>query len=350
MTHKENLFDRATGCLLAGAAGDALGAAVEFIDRPEILRRFGAGGIRDYAPAYGGIGTITDDTQMTLFTAEGCLRALQHARAHGDTDDAAIIRDAYLRWLSTQAATATAVPESDSWLLRQPALFARRAPGHTCLSALSRKGAEKNNSKGCGGIMRVAPCGILHAGQPAAAFSLGSRAAKLTHGHPTGYLSAGVFAAIIAELMAGKILSQAIGAARDILLGLADHEETLHALDLAMAMASHGEPAQTAIPRLGEGWIAEEALAIAVYCALHAPNLEEGIVSAVNITGDSDSTGAIAGNLLGAMLGASAIPPRWLIQLELREVIETIARDLILAQGSDQPVASGDWTGRYPAT
>jgi ADP-ribosylglycohydrolase len=233
--------------------------------------------------------------------------------------------------------------------LRQTALFARRAPGHTCLSALSRKGAEKNNSKGCGGIMRVAPCGILHANQPDAAFRLGSEAAKLTHGHPTGYLSAGVFAALIAELMAAKPLTQAIGTARAILVGLANHEETLHALDGAVAMAGRSEPTHAAISRLGEGWIAEEALAIAVFCALRAPSLEEGIVSAVNITGDSDSTGAITGNLLGAMHGASAIPSRWLRQLELREVIETVARDLVLARDGDPPAAGENWTCRYPA-
>lgn len=71
----ESLLNRATGCLLAGAAGDALGAPVEFINRAEILRQFGPNGISDYAPAYGGHGRITDDTQMTLFTAEGLLRA-----------------------------------------------------------------------------------------------------------------------------------------------------------------------------------------------------------------------------------------------------------------------------------
>ena len=69
--------DRILGCLLGGAVGDALGASVEFISWPEIERRFGPGGIQAYAPAYGGLGRITDDTQMTLFTAEGLIRA-QH--------------------------------------------------------------------------------------------------------------------------------------------------------------------------------------------------------------------------------------------------------------------------------
>src|SRR5690606_6418819 len=65
---------RFLGCLLGGAVGDALGAPVEFMKRAEILRRFGPKGITQYAPAYGGLGRITDDTQMTLFTAEGLIR------------------------------------------------------------------------------------------------------------------------------------------------------------------------------------------------------------------------------------------------------------------------------------
>lgn len=70
-----NQLDRIRGCLLAGAAGDALGAAVEFMDWPSIRQKFGERGIRDFAPAFGKLGAVTDDTQMMLFTAEGLLRA-----------------------------------------------------------------------------------------------------------------------------------------------------------------------------------------------------------------------------------------------------------------------------------
>src|SRR5260370_16834222 len=63
------------GCLLGGAVGDALGGPVEFLDLEEIVKVYGEQGIRDYAPAYGKLGAITDDTQMTLFTAEAVLSA-----------------------------------------------------------------------------------------------------------------------------------------------------------------------------------------------------------------------------------------------------------------------------------
>jgi ADP-ribosylglycohydrolase len=255
-----------------------------------------------------------------------------------------------MRWLHTQTSV---VPKEHgaigSWLLTQSALFARRAPGNTCLSALGRKGGERNNSKGCGGIMRVAPCGILHPDDPLAAFNLGCLAAKLTHGHPTGYLSAGVFAALIALLMDGQSLERAADTAREILISFPEHEETLSALDAARAMAHRGEIPEKAIPMLGEGWIAEEALAISLYCALSARSLKDGVVMAVNITGDSDSTGAITGNLLGALHGAAAIPGQWRDLLELKEVIEAVAYDLVEIPNSDRDADENGWFGRYPA-
>ena len=344
------LLERATGCLLAGAAGDALGAPVEFMDRPDILRRFGPAGVTEYVPAHGGIGRITDDTQMTLFTAEGCLRARHNVCTLGEDDGIACIRRAYLRWLLTQTAGEPVRPETtDSWLLQQPALFARRAPGTTCVSALSREGAERNNSKGCGGVMRVAPCGILHANEPLQAFQLGSASARLTHGHPTGYLAAGVFAAVIAGLVAGQPLARAVDAARRILVGCQDHQETLQAMNTAIRMVAHGELPHRAIPVLGEGWVADEALSIALYCAFMADSLEAGVIMAVNITGDSDSTGAMTGNLLGALYGVAAIPQRWLADLELRDVIETTAGDLMAMPSIGHRAGKEDWLVRYPA-
>ena len=92
--------------------------------------------------------------------------------------------------------------------------------------------------------------------------------------------------------------------------------------------ADSGVPHGPAIARLGQGWIAEEALAIAIYCALVARNFKQGVILVVNHDGDSDSTGAIVGNLLGAMHGVKAIPAEWLEPLELRDVITDVAEDL----------------------
>jgi ADP-ribosylglycohydrolase len=84
-----------------------------------------------------------------------------------------------------------------------------------------------------------------------------------------------------------------------------------------------------AIHSLGEGWVAEETLAIAIYCALkYSNNFKSAIIASVNHNGDSDSTGAVTGNILGAYLGLSAIPKQHLQNLELRDIIFELADDL----------------------
>jgi len=152
--------------------------------------------------------------------------------------------------------------------------------------------------------------------------------AALTHGHPTGALTGGVLAVLILALTDGASLSEALTASKTILCAEPRHEETLRAIEMAETLAASGEAHEVAIAQLGQGWVAEEALAISIYCALVARNFKHGVILAVNHDGDSDSTGAITGNLLGAMQGVTAIPSEWLEPLELREVITTVAEDL----------------------
>lgn len=128
--------DKFRGCLLGGAVGDALGAPVEFINLGQITKRFGPIGITDYVAAFGKVGAITDDTQMTLFTAEGVLRAYVRASTKGMCDVRGVIAYAYLRWLDTQTmSNPHLIKDNDSWLMREPEIYALRAPGNTCLHA-----------------------------------------------------------------------------------------------------------------------------------------------------------------------------------------------------------------------
>lgn len=367
--------ERYQGCLLGGAVGDALGAPVEFMRQSEIRQKFGSRGITDLSPAYGKLGAITDDTQMTLFTAEGALRAYVRGSLRGVCHPPSVIHYAYLRWLYTQGEHKPQDKEFllSGWLIQQKELFSRRAPGRTCIDALRNivdiGQAARNDSKGCGGVMRVAPIGMLfHAltlGNPdvrseklSRAFDLGSDAAGLTHGHPTGFLTAGVMAALVFELLDGADLMTAIESVIPLLTQKSRHEETLTALRKAQSLQASDTAPDEAIRQLGQGWIAEEALAIGVYCALKARDIEAAVIMAVNHDGDSDSTGLIAGHLLGAMQGRSAIPERWLLPLELRAIIEDMADDLATV-GSWR---LGDWddaganaeedyyTERYPGS
>ncbi len=308
---------RFRGCLLGGAVGDALGAPVEFLSRNTILDRFGADGISTYAPAYGRLGAVTDDTQMTLFTAEGLIRSWVRGTMKGITTEVGVTAHAYLRWLLTQSERPRhqidLLNEDPGWLFQQRDLHHRRAPGNTSLSALGEMrflgdSPARNNSKGCGAVMRMAPAGLYVAsvgrGLGAdSAFDLGTDLGAITHGHPTGSLAAGAFAVLILELGRGATLSEALATAKCSLIKRPHHEETLLALESAQLLADEDIDHPSTIRELGQGWVAEEALAISVYCALVANDFRHGVMLAVNHDGDSDSTGSITGNLLGVTQG-----------------------------------------------
>lgn len=324
-----NRLDRIKGCLLGGAVGDALGAPVEFLGWAEISARHGAQGITDFAPAYGLTGAVTDDTQMMLFTAEGLLRAFVRGSSKGICHVPSVIHHALLRWLMTQDYPTATPVENSGWMIGNRELWSRRAPGNTCIQALraSRQFGElaNNDSKGCGAVMRVAPCAFF-----GNAFEHASVSGRLTHGHPTGYLAAGLYADILQRIVdKGDSLEHALTES------LARHgnrdgiDEVRAALErILFFFYEDYRPTPERIARFGGGWVAEEALAIGVWCALFAKSLEEGVVTAVNHDGDSDSTGVIAGQLLGVQYGAAAIPARWYERLELRGVIERTAQDI----------------------
>lgn len=334
MPDQPSYGSRVLGCLLGGAIGDALGNVVEFDSLERIRQRHGPDGLSEMPTS----GKITDDTQMTLFTVEGLIRAERHGGGVF-----ASVGDAYLRWLDTQRFAAPPPPEDGvrtGWLREQAWLYARRAPGSTCLSGLMSgrrppqppppggAGPINPHSKGCGTVMRSAPFGLLPSGD---VFDLAARCSALTHGHPTAGLSAGALALIVNRLTGGDELAKAVQTALDHLAEHPNHEETANALHVAVRLAAEGTPTPEAVESLGEGWIAEEALAIAVYCALAGPDPRAALLLAVNHSGDSDSTGAICGNILGAWLGLDALPPDWLPLVEGRDTITKLATDFSAA-------------------
>jgi ADP-ribosylglycohydrolase len=189
--------------------------------------------------------------------------------------------------------------------------------------------------------MRVAPAGLA-GGDP---FALGCQAAALTHGHPSGFLAAGSLALMISELIRGGDLRGAAAAAITRLQRADGGEEVTAALIAAVRAAELGSLSADAIEVLGKGWTGDEALAIATHCALTADSFRSGVLHAVNHGGDSDSTGAICGNLLGAALGISTIDDDLLEGLEGRDVITRVADDLHDVFADGQPAS----TARYPA-
>jgi ADP-ribosylglycohydrolase len=179
---------------------------------------------------------------------------------------------------------------------------------------------------------------------PEAAFGLAMEFAAITHGHPSGYLSAGALAYMIAAIIEGQDLGQAAEGAVAELMKHDGHEECVHCMKQAIDLSRTEQPAREAIRQIGEGWVGEEALGIGVFCALrHPDDFASAVVAAANHDGDSDSTGAITGNILGAYLGLGRIPPAWVEVVELREVLIQVADDLLVGYRDDE-----EWGKRYP--
>lgn len=341
------LQDRIRGSLIGGAAGDALGYAVEFDRLSDISEMYGEGGIQEYEPdVLSGEALISDDTQMTMFTANGLIRG-EVLKKEGEVKSsfAEYIYEAYLDWLKTQSmvyGSDSAKKDHGSWLLEADKLHSLRAPGGTCLSALrsGKMGCVEepiNNSCGCGGVMRTAPVGLYKAELSGEQVMLeGAEAAAITHGHPMGYIPGGVLAYIIHRITYGgeTDLYKVIHEAEDLIPKVFGENEMsqrmVNFLELAaMISRNESEVDWPNIARLGEGWVGDEALAIAVYCCLRYPHdFSKCIAAAVNHDGDSDSTGAIAGNILGALHGYEALAQNWKENLELHDVILELADDL----------------------
>jgi ADP-ribosylglycohydrolase len=380
-----NYAARVRGSLLGGAIGDQLGAGVEFDTIGTIRERHGPDGVTGFVPSWGRPeGRFTDDTQMTLFVAEGLIRADNQAWKQGDCDPLIPLTDAHLRWLHTQGVPAEGTQGVEAkgfgvvvsgWLIQQELLHHERAPGNSCLMGLRGLPRDPlvpapNDSKGCGGVMRMAPVGLAFPidWNP---FEMAADFAGLTHGHPTGRLAAGALAVVISELCVGAPLRAAIASAVAELRDWEFADETLaatrSAVQLAAEVRDSGRPLTPELieARLGGGWVAEEALAIALCCALAGEDARAsgaepkeafriGVLLAVNHSGDSDSTGAICGNLLGARIGAEGLPEDWLADLEARELIRQVADDLSRQFGSlwdeeaPTPGEFGPDLDRYP--
>jgi hypothetical protein len=241
-------------------------------------------------------------------------------------------------------------------------------PDNTVFESLVRFGQGRpigsvlrkiNDSKGSGGLTRAAPA-ALYSSDPSEVFELAVRTAALTHGHPSGYLPAGALAVIVQQALLGRTLDDGVWLALQVLETWEGHEETSALLKAGVELASQGMPAPQQIERtLGSGWVAEQALAIAVCAALVAEDdFELAMRVSVHHSGDSDSTGAVCGTIVGALLGVEALPVDRLAELKLREVLQQMALDCVaefggpeFGMGGDQDAGQPtdeDWMHRYP--
>ncbi|MFE2287789.1 ADP-ribosylglycohydrolase family protein [Streptomyces sp. NPDC059443] len=368
---QQDFRSRVRGALLGSALGDALGAPAAGLSLDEIHEAYGPAGLTEPAlapahgpgpgPAHGRRGGVTAATQLALFTVDGLIRA--HVRRdtgawHPPTD----VHRAYLRWAATQHDWGPDERRKDNgWLAQEEWLYARRTPDRSCLTGfadevLGTLEQPKNpTARDAAAAARSAPFGLLVGWEPALVLQLSVECAAQSHGHPTAYLSAGAVAVIVHGLTRGESLDTAVQRALGLLGTRPGHQPVTDALQRALAAVTLGAPSPDTVAALsaGDGRGAEDALAIAVYCALVAENLAHGLRLAVNHGGDSTATGALCGALLGAQHGETALPAAWLAELEGRATILELADDFALemTQGPalhGPTLSSPGWLARYP--
>lgn len=300
-----------TGTMVGLAVGDALGFPTEFISRARILERFGPHGVTNFEPGNGHPpGTFTDDTQMSLAVANGLLEA------QGDDLEAQLRRicEHFVAWSHS--------PDND------------RAPGNTCLAGcrnLERgvpwREAGVASSKGCGSAMRVAPVGLRFFDDLDRVAEVARATALPTHGHLAAVEGAAAAALMVALALRGVSPEQMYAEIRQRCFGRSPDFDAC----LTRVPGLLDSPPEVALARggLGEAWVAEEAVASALYCVWrHPDDYRAAVLEAVNTDGDSDSIGAIAGSVVGARLGLEGIPPAWVQGVEESAHLQEIGRRL----------------------
>jgi ADP-ribosylglycohydrolase len=323
MTPARSFFSACEGSILGLAIGDALGFPAEFRRRDAIVAALGPEGVADFValhdprwpdrPAILGKahppGTFSDDTQMTIALAESLLETR-------DDDDL----DARMRAVGRRFVAWSSSDEND------------RAPGNACMTgchALARgapwREAGVADSKGCGSAMRVAPIGLLYARDLERTLTLARAQALLTHRHDAGVEGAAAAALLVALAATGKTPAETY----DAVAAACSPRSPDFAACWAKLPALRDAPPERALSSdgLGEGWVAEEAVASALYCVWRAPDdFARVVTTAATTDGDSDSIACIAGGVAGAALGLEAIPERWRRGVEAAEALSDLAR------------------------
>lgn len=343
---KPTVKEKIQGCLYGGAVGDALGYPVEFLSLDEIRAKYGLEGIR-YYDLKNGRAPFSDDTQMLLFTLEGIYMWQDKLlKRHDGAKLKNTLYEAYRDWYFTQENDTPRKekhkPRTQLYLLES--MHCRRGPGFTCIRALRMKkpgsiGNPYNDSKGNGGVMRVAPIGFMfpreeHSGPEflKEVIRLGAESAALTHGHPLGFISAGMMAGLINECVYGKsddlreMILCALNNTHAVFGTVPSMSELTGLIVKAMALAGENGDAVEHIAQLGHNSAcAESTMAIAIYCALrYQDDFDQAIRTAVNFDGDSDTVAAVTGNILGAWKGINFIDRKWIDPLHLDEYLAAL--------------------------
>ncbi len=305
------LIDRQRGCFLGLAIGDALGAAVEFMDagRFEPVTGYRGDGPHRLNP-----GEWTDDTSLALALADSIVQA------GWDLNDQA---HRYLEWFLQGKYSVTG-------RCFDIGFTTRRALGRFVqLKDARRSGDSDSRSSGNGSIMRLAPVPIRFAKLfPDHIAELSQRAAESslpTHASEECLSSCRYFALVLAALIGGHDRQEVLSPDWPPLSELHRHAP-LHPQVAEMAVGSFKTRQPPEI--VGSGYVVR-SLEAALWAFHDAHSFDDAVLKAVNLGDDADTTGAVCGQLAGAFWGESGISPELLSGLARRDMIETVLRPLI---------------------
>ena len=346
--------DRIRGAMIGCAAGDALGYPVEVLSEAAIVERYGLRGITDYDLDENGTAHFTADTQLMLLSANRILYAHTRGALRGIMAPVyTYFPHFYMDWYQLQTEKRPRRARC-GWINAYPALSTKRALSPTVMKvAASEKFGSMdepiNDSKGSACLLRAVPIGLSYSRDPNRIVELGANTAALTHGNEVAWMASGALALIISLIIHQELsITEAVNKTLKALdKSFPDSRTVMNELSYtihsAMSLASSASSDLDAIHALGKGWVADEALAIGILCALrHENDIAGAMTFAANHGGDSNNTAAIAGTLVGARIGFNAIPDRFVDRLEIVDVILELADDVT----TDCPMY--DWGPRNP--
>lgn len=300
------------GMLLGLATCDALGVPVEFMSRSSLkdrpvtkMQAFGTW----HQPA----GTWSDDTSMTVATMESFSR-----RKQIDYDD--ILRN-FVRWYDKGEFTANDERFDVGNTTRASILRYSRG-----LLPPTKCGATDANTNGNGSLMRILPA-ILYLFGTRGKISVDElkiihKISALTHAHPISKMSCGIYALIVAQILSGKNISDAFADGMKV-------AKTFYGNDTEYKEFARLNENFASLPEeeIRSGGYVVETLEAALWCLLNTNDFKNLALKIINLGGDTDTAGAVAGGVAGIIYGVEEIPEEWLKVLKKREWLEKMADD-----------------------
>jgi len=297
--------ERRLGGLWGALLGDALGVPVEFEDRATVQAN-PVTSMREYGTHHQPRGTWSDDGALMLCTTDSLLN---------HEFDLTDMGERFVRWMNVGLWTAWGVP-FDIGMATSDALL-RIANGTPAAQA----GGRDEYSNGNGSLMRILPVVLRFAAEPIESFAdRVEKVSAITHGHTRSQMACVFYGLVIRQLLLGRQTRAALDSARveftDWYERSVEFSRFRHILEDDLISLPEGEIVST-------GYVLH-TLHASLWCLLTTRNFQDCVLKAVNLGGDTDTTGCVAGGLAGVAYGMKSIPAEWIGQLARKSDVDCL--------------------------